>query len=446
MWPFGRPRRELPVVNYNEDSESEEDFEDGLQFNSPLVSPRRPVVSREQSPQPLAHPTLNDNVDEVLEEVTYHLHDIQQVEEEIDELTDLLQDTDTKVTQNKKSQNSSDEAEEIFELNLKVASENNEVDADNNEVDANTTADESIATMANFDTEDKEDGDKATDLARSIKVEFDAADVVFWFSQLEGEMEMAGIGKQWLKKSVLQRNLPVRQKEDVKGLLSLQKADAGEHIYLDIKKELVRIYAPKPSDAYNKALTRTMTGLPSQLGYQIVNDVCKKPTKLEACCCAGAVEAIWSNKLPINIRAHISNMAFTKETYKNVFEAADGVYNSSKSISVAATTVQANLDETLPAFNQQNQPTQVAAIRGANRGGGRRGGRGGRNRGGSGTQRGGGQGGQRGGNSGQKPRGPRHASSPPESCCERHYVHGADAWYCLEPLSCPWKDRCKARN
>ena len=192
-----------------------------------------------------------------------------------------------------------------------------------------------------------------------------------------------------------------------------------------------------------------MTGLPSQLGYQIVNDVCKKPNKLEACCCSGAVLAIWSNKLPVNIRAHISNMTFTRETYKAVFEAADGVFNSSKLISVAATTVQATgLDETLPAFNQQNQPTaQVAAVsnRGAGRGRGNRGGRGGRgNRGGSGTQSGGNRGNR--GNNGQKPRGPRHSSSPPEACCERHYVHGADAWYCLEPHSCPWKDRCTPRN
>ena len=94
MWPFGgRPRRDLPPVNYSENSSEDENFEDGLVFNSPLQSPQRPLPTREGSPVELAHPTLNDNVDEVLEEVTYHLHDIQQVEEEIDELTDLLQDT-----------------------------------------------------------------------------------------------------------------------------------------------------------------------------------------------------------------------------------------------------------------------------------------------------------------------------------------------------------------
>ena len=48
--------------------------------------------------------------------------------------------------------------------------------------------------------------------ARSIKVEFDQSDIRFWFSQLEDEMAMASIKSQWLKRSVLQRNLPTKQK------------------------------------------------------------------------------------------------------------------------------------------------------------------------------------------------------------------------------------------
>ena len=84
--------------------------------------------------------------------------------------------------------------------------------------------------------EDKQDGEKAQDLARSVKVEFDPKNIKFWFAQLEDEMEMATINRQWLKKSVLQRNLPNKIKEDVMGFLSLQKAEAGAHIYLDIKK------------------------------------------------------------------------------------------------------------------------------------------------------------------------------------------------------------------
>ena len=262
---------------------------------------------------------------------------------------------------------------------------------------------------------------------------------------------MAGIGQQWLKKTVLQRNLPTKQKEDVKALLSLTQTQAGNNIYYRVKQELLRLYAPKPKDSYNKALTRTMVGLPSQLGNQLVNNVCKKPDKFKDCCCASHVEALWHNQLPINIRAHVSNMTFTRESYKQVFEAADQVFLSSRQVSVAA--VSANLDETQAAFNPENQP-QVAAIsgRGAGRGRGRGGGRGWRgggrnNRGGRGN---GGNGGSQNSQSNSQSnsgsaRGPRHASSPPEACCDRHYRHGPEAWFCVAPLTCPWKNKCAAR-
>ena len=253
-------------------------------------------------------------------------------------------------------------------------------------------------------------------------------------------MLLASVKSQWLKKTILQRNLPNQQKEDVKTLLTMSKTQAGDAIYLNIKEKLIRLYAPTPQDSYRKALTRTMVGLPSQLGYQIIDDVCKKADKLNGCCCAGAALALWSDKLPSNIRAHISGRTFTKDTFKEIFEAADQVYLSSKQVSVLAAV---SMDETLPAFTPQNQPSEVAAVRST---------RGGNNsaRGASGSARGGGQRGgrgQRGKRGGQtnKPRGPRHASSPPESCCERHYVHGADAWYCLAPLTCPWVSKVTSR-
>ena len=294
-----------------------------------------------------------------------------------------------------------------------------------------------------FEVENGVDGAKAQELGRQIKVEFSTSDINFWFAEIEAEMTMASIKSQWLKKTVLQRNLPNKQKEDVKALLTLNQAQGGADIYLKIKTELTRIYAPKPKDSYCKALTRTMVGLPSQLGNQIVDDVCKKPVKLEGCCCSSAVEALWHLQLPVNIRAHVSNMAFSQATYKQVFEAADQVFLSSKQVSVAA--MAANLDETQSAFNPENQP-QVAAVSGG-RGGGRgngqnRGNRG--NRGGRGG-RGNRGGGNRGGGAGANPRGPRHSSSPPEACCDRHYRYGPESWYCLAPTTCPWKDKCQPR-
>ena len=436
MWGWGRPKRDIPEVNYAESSE-EEDFEDGLNFASPSTTPRQPVHTREGSPVILAHPTLNDNVDEVLEEVSIHLADHQQVEEEIEELTDLLEETE--ILKADKESGSEVEDEESFVFNIKVAPDNTEVAADNVNMPDN---DGPPPPPVNFDVENGVDGDKAQDHARSIKVEYEPSDIKFWFSQLEAEMLMAAVKSQWLKKTILQRNLPNKQKEDVKDLLVLQQAEAGTSIYLDIKSELIRIYAPKSQDAYQKALTRTMTGLPSQLGFQIINDICKKPKKLDGCCCDRGALALWSLQLPIQIRAHISTMEFNVNTYKEVFQAADKVFNSSKQVAasamVAAVAAPPNLDETQSAFTQQNQP-QVAAVgvRGQKPQGQTRGGRNNR-----GSNRGRGQ---RGGQSQARSRGPRHASSPPESCCDRHYRHGAEAWYFVAPLTCPWKDRCASR-
>merc|ERR1711923_502325 len=144
-----------------------------------------------------------------------------------------------------------------------------------------------------------------------------------------------------MKKTVLQRNLPVKQKGDVKSLLTLTQAQGGADIYYKIKSELIRIYAPKAKDSYCKALTRTMVGLPSQLGNQLVDDVCKKANKLNGCCCASAVEALWQLQLPVGVRAHVSNMEFNHTTFKTVFEAADKVFLSAKQVSVAAIAVAA---------------------------------------------------------------------------------------------------------
>ena len=244
---------------------------------------------------------------------------------------------------------------------------------------------------------------------------------------------MATVKSQWLKKTILQRNLPTKQKEDVKSLLTLTQAQAGDAIYKRIKQELVRIYAPKAKDSYCKALTRTMVGLPSQLGNQIVEDVCKKPAKLQGCCCAAAVEALWHLQLPVGIRAHVSNMEFNHATFKAVFEAADRVYLSSKQVSVAAVSVAADLDETQAAFSPHNQPSgEVAAYtKGQNSGKNKKN----NNKG---------QGQSQGQNKNQNSRGKKHSSVPEalaSKMCDRHYRHGASAWYCLNPSSCPWKDK-----
>ena len=406
MWRNWNPLN--PPVN-------EQSSEEELNYESPnepdaneLVSPNRPHQSASASPRALLRPDPPP-VEEVLQQATRRLQELPSRE------------------QRAANRNAHRQAQEAAAAEAERAA-----------------AAAAAIEMVDFDQQNTDDGDKANELARSIKVEFNPHDVRFWFSELEAEMLTANINKQWLKKTVLQRNLPTKQKEDVKALLTLNQTQAGNDIYFRIKNELIRIYAPKPKDSYVKALSRTLVGLPSQLGNQLVNDVCKKASKLQGCCCSAAVEALWHLQLPVNIRAHVSNMTFDHSTYKNVFEAADQVFLSSKQVSVAAVAA-VNLDETQSAFAPENQP-QVAAVsggRGGGRGGGQnrgnrgnRGGRGGRgNRGGA--NRGGGQ---RGGG-GAQGRGTKHSSNPPDSVCDRHYVHGDQAFYCVRPLTCPWASK-----
>ena len=304
-----------------------------------------------------------------------------------------------------------------------------------------------------FDVEDAADGEKAQDYARSIKIDFEPNDIKFWFSQLEGEMVMATIRSAWLKRTVLQRNLPIKQRSDVKSFLTLTKAEGGATIYKDIKDELIRIYAPKPEDSYCRALSRVLVGLPSQLGAQLIDDVCKKPKKFDNCCCAGHVHALWTQKLPVNVRSHISNMPFTQATYKEVFQAADKVFLAAKSVSVAAfggsvaafggasasggAAQAAGLDETLPAFQSHNQ--EVAAFGQSNKKG--------QNKNQKNKKGQSGQGGQP-NQDGNQSRGKKHSSIPDnlaDKMCSRHYRHGASAWFCVAPLTCPWVSKVASR-
>ena len=287
---------------------------------------------------------------------------------------------------------------------------------------------------------------------RNISVKYEPEDIQFWFSELESEMQLASIGSQWLKLSVLRKNLPVKQREDVKSLLRLPQSQSGPTPYYTVKMQLMKIYSVKPQDSFKKAMGRVMTGLPSQLGKQLVDDICKRPIKLQGCCCANAVLALWTDKLPISINAHMSAYEFNFQTYQEVFDAADKVYMSAKT-SVSAMTdaatagysINASADSTLnTAFRADDQ---VAAVQ-QNKNQRARNNKPNRNNN---------QNSQRssnkpqnsnpnqqnsGKNQTQKPRkGPRHSSQPPHACCDLHWVRGDQAWYCQKPLSCPWKDK-----
>ena len=70
--------------------------------------------------------------------------------------------------------------------------------------------------------------------AQNIKQPFDRTDIRFFFSQIEMQMETAGVASQWQKRLLLQKALPPDLIEDVKDLLVLDQDQAGSHCYKDL--------------------------------------------------------------------------------------------------------------------------------------------------------------------------------------------------------------------
>ena len=90
---------------------------------------------------------------------------------------------------------------------------------------------EEIVAVMDFETENGVDGEKALDKLGSIKLEFDKSDIEMWFSELEGQLEVIEVKSQWLKRTALQRFLPLEIKSEAKSLFKLTKTQAGEDIY-----------------------------------------------------------------------------------------------------------------------------------------------------------------------------------------------------------------------
>ena len=297
-----------------------------------------------------------------------------------------------------------------------------------------------------FEVEDGQDGANAIEYTRTLKLEFAPDEVGFWFTQIENEMFTCQVKSQWLKRCVLVKNLPPKIQADVMSLLSLKKSEAGASIYKQIKDEILRIHAPDCAENFKKALGRVLVGLPSQLGQQLINDVCRKSVKLSCGCCTNVVWTLWTMQLPVAVRAQVADMKFDKDTYNKVFQSADKIYLSTKSTEMSSSVAAI-----------VNQDPEVAAVgrrqngRGNrnNRGGGRGSGGGGSNTNGGSSGSGGSKpnsdnnGGNNQGNGGRRP--PRHSSNPPTSCCDNHYQWAEAAWFCLSPLTCPYKDKCGPR-
>ena len=73
--------------------------------------------------------------------------------------------------------------------------------------------------MVAFDREDAEEPKDVMGQLSGLKLEFDQEDVDFWISQLELHMATAGVKRQWTKRLLLQKHLPVHVWSEMKDIL-----------------------------------------------------------------------------------------------------------------------------------------------------------------------------------------------------------------------------------
>ena len=292
-------------------------------------------------------------------------------------------------------------------------------------------------------------------------------DLAFYFSQVEIKMKSAGVKSNFTKLQVLSTILPQKVEDTIKNLLKKQESEfTNKDGYLQAKKKIIRIFGPHESADFERAFNRVLTGKPSQLANDLIDDLCDK--ELKNCCCLKTVGGLWRRAMPSSVRQAVAHYDFTRQNLENILQVADDVYTSSRpaSAQVAAIAAPVQTTATPPqdppevlnqAFSQafslppehiaattqiaqQAVAAQIAAIYQTGRGRGR-------GRGGRGSGRGNNRGG-RGGATGSAPpysatnprhRTPRHPDLPPFGVCKRHWQFGKSSFTCLEPYTCEWK-------
>ena len=162
-------------------------------------------------------------------------------------------------------------------------------------------------------------------------------------------------------------------------ILKKDQTNAGETPYKTLKQELLKLYAPKKAAAFQLALSRRLTGKPSTLAKQLIDDLCTCDVPLQSECCQRVIWGLWSDKLPLACQQKLAGLDFNKDSYKQMLDLADSTLDtlpsaSSTSAPVASVASASSLDDTQPAI-----PYAVSAVRGGRGGrGSGRGGRGGR--------------------------------------------------------------------
>ena len=265
---------------------------------------------------------------------------------------------------------------------------------------------------------DAENGSDPADVhakTAHIKVDFNRAKVEFFFMQLEMFLESAGCKSQWMKRLILQRNLPQDVIEDIQDILSRGKAAAGATAYKDAKSRILQLYGVRKEDRYKKAKGLMLTGKPSQLCRQLINELCPSHPTLEGCCAEATISGMWREQLPTAVRVKVADCELGGGNLQATLEIADNAHatlqaGAGQGAAVAAVAA----DDEVAAFSRQ------------------KGGKGNVSK--SQTPKGG-------KTAAKEPKEP-HPDNPPDDCCAMHKQFGKSAYFCKQPFSCPWKDIC----
>ena len=276
-------------------------------------------------------------------------------------------------------------------------------------------------------------------------------------------MQINGVKKQFTKLQALSTILPEEVIEEIKNILIKKESQfENRNAYLLAKTKILQIFRQSEDAAFERAMGRVLSGKPSQLARALINDLCDH--ELQGCCCYRFIAGLWRRALPSAVKQGIADEPFSADNLDRICKKADKIFESTPrpSQSIAAVKTSTNLDEGFhPGWPSESHTEAHVAAYGFSRGRGQRGGgrgqnsgrgsgsgRGGRGNGrGSGGQNRGGQnqGNQRGGAQGSGSGHPRHkvarhADLPPFESCLRHWQFGKSAHFCMEPVTCPWKD------
>ena len=201
------------------------------------------------------------------------------------------------------------------------------------------------------DFEDEDGADEAGAMQEACRnlqrLEFEENDLSFWFNQVEIKMSAVGVKKNYTKFQVLSTIIPKKVIDQCKPLLRKKASDfPNKDSYKQLKKTIIRIFGPRPEARMERALSRTLTGRPSDLARVLVNDVCLDD--LQCRCCPDIILALWKRHLPGQVRAGIAHCSFNKDTFDSVVQLADDIFASN---APPASVAAIGLDETQPAIS-----------------------------------------------------------------------------------------------